>query len=357
MRKNQYNSAIFILLIVSSFLFSVILFSSIFQDKKLSYEEKSVNDFNIKNSAPDLISSIQLTSEDVFRTEECEISVTITNNNVTALIITMYLEDSEGEEVLEESLEDISGNIFSNTFDIPSNSPAGEYELTITATDETLGSDSETVSLTVKNNLPIIHSFEINGKSIDKSISIDYGKDIVFTFNVSDTEGVEYIKVVLIDKYDEWYNVTAIYKGIDTTITIRTEELVTGTLYVYLYVIDTDGEITNLYDDYNLAPQGIEIIPDTISDFLPWIFLIIGFMFGVIVGLGSIYKYFKSKFSESERVSAKKKKIPPKKSITRKKVDTKPMKEEIEKKDISELESEKEEEKQKVIKRKIKRKL
>ncbi|MFX1488110.1 MAG: hypothetical protein ACFFBI_03115, partial [Promethearchaeota archaeon] len=206
----------------------------------------------------------------------------------------------------------------------------------------------------VENNLPEIHSYKINGISMGQPISLLYGENLVFTFNVSDVEKVAYVKVALIDENNKWFNITRAYIGEDTKITIRTIDLITGIWYVYIYVVDSDGAIVSLIDDYNMAPQAITIVPDVLSEYLPWIVFIIGIIFGLLAGVAAVYKHFKSKFFITQVPPSKKKETPLKKTPKEKKEKTKTV--------IEPIEEKKEEEKVKteeegVPQRKIKRKL
>ncbi|UCD01580.1 MAG: hypothetical protein JSV23_00715 [Promethearchaeota archaeon] len=311
--------------------------------------------FNIINSNPVITSDIDLSSDEVFRTDDLTIFLNATDLETAAenLTVTMYVQDSEGEDLLEEVIEYESGNSFSGTFEVPWNRPIGKYRVNITVRDEDGGFSSKKTYLNVKNNAPKIHSYTINGESMNQSISVQYGRNLVFNFNVSDVEGVAYVTVALLNEKGVWFNITRAYKGEDTEITIRTIELIGGIWIVYVYVIDSDGAITSLTDDFNLAPQGIRIVPDVLSEYLPWIVFFIGVCIGILAGIGSIYKYFKSKFGESQVVSPKAKEMPPKKPPTKKKVKVKTPKEEPEKKEIEEIKPEKEG----ILKRKIKRKL
>ncbi len=314
--------------------------------------------FMVKNFDP-VITSVILTPNEVYRTEEYEISVNVTDIETASedLLVSMYLQDSEGEDLPGESLEYVSGNLFSGTFSVPGDSPVGQYRINVIARDVNGATDSEIAFLPVKNNLPEIHSYEINSESMDQSISVPYGRNLVFSFNVSDDDRVAHIKIALLDENNEWYNVTKIYDGIDTEIVIRTVELITGTWYVYIYAIDSDGEISDYNSDFSLAPQGIRIIPEVLSDYIPWIVLIVGFGIGVLVGVGIIYTYFKSKSSEPQGVKPKKKELPHKKLLKKEKIKIEPIKEELDKEDIAELEPKKEEKKERVVNRKIKRKI
>jgi len=313
--------------------------------------------FDVLNSLPRIIpSTINFSLEEVPRTESCVISLNVTDiENIPAeLIVNMDLEDPNGD-VLKVSISHKEGMSFSTSFSIPADRPIGKYRVNFTAKDLDNGVGSYLTFLTVGNNPPEIHSYKINGHSMDESISVLYGDDLTFTFNVSDVEGIAYITVALINKNNDWYNITRAYTGEDMRILIRTAELVKGTWYVYIYVTDTDWETTSLIDDYNLAPQQIRIISDVFSDILPWVTFFVGIIFGILAGIGGSYKLLKARSLEAQKVSSVKKE--PIKSIKKsEKKGVKPKKEEA----IKEVErepSKEEEEKQKAPYRKIKRKL
>jgi PKD repeat protein len=314
--------------------------------------------FNIINSNPVITSIIDISPNEVFRTDDFVVSINASDIESASENLTTYLliQDSQGNDVLEEPIGYRSKSRFSDTFTIPYYSPIGNYRVNVTVIDEHGGLSSKITFLTVKNNAPKIHSYKINGQSMNQSISVQYGRDLVFSFNVSDIEGVAYIKVALIDENNEWFNITRTYEGEDTKITIRTIELITGMWFVYIYVIDSDGAVTSLIDDYNMAPQGIRVIPDVLSNYLPWIVFFFGLTIGLLAGMGILYRYFKSKFVESQAPPPKKKEALPKKPLTKKKVKAKQIKEEEEILKKEELEAE-EGEKEGVPKRKIKRKL
>lgn len=311
--------------------------------------------FNIINSNPVITSNIDLSPNELLRTNSCIISINATDIETAPenLTVMMNIYDSEGNLARVNLIEFINENLFSDTFTIPWNRPIGKYRVNITVTDEHGGVSSKATPLTVKNNAPEIHSYTINGQSMEQSISVQYGRNLVFSFNVSDVERVAYVKVALLDENNVWYNITRVYQGENTEIVIRTIELITGNWYVYIYVIDSDGAVTSLTKDYNMAPQGIRIIPDLLSIYIPWIAFFAGLGLGALVGVGSIYRYFKSK---ALAALPKKKEISPKKIPTKKKVKAKLIKEELEKKEIEEVKPVKEE-KEEFPKRKIKRKL
>lgn len=310
--------------------------------------------FDVLNSLPQIISSsINFSLEEIPRTESCKISLNVTDiENIAAeLIVNMELEDPNGDKI-QVSIDHEEGNSFSKSFSIPANRPIGKYRVNITARDLDNGVGSYSTFLTVENNPPEIHSYKINGYSMDQSISVLYGDDLIFTFNVSDVEGIAYITIALINKNDDWYNITRAYIGEEMRIRIRTSELVKGTWYVYIYVTDTDWETTSLIDDYDLAPQQIRIITDVFSGILPWVTFFVGLIFGILAGIGGSYKLVKSRLLEAQTVTPKKKE--PSKSVKKiEKKTIKPKREEI----VEEEKEPLEEEKQETPFRKIKRKL
>ena len=314
--------------------------------------------FQVLNSEPIIdIASIIISPTSVKRAEDCEITLNITDieDLPQNLDVDMDIEDPLGNLVTTITIDYNTENNFSKVFSISAGRALGKYKLIITAEDQSGGIGSFTTSLTVTNNLPEIHSYEINGLSSDQGLSISYGNDLIFSFNVSDVEGVAYIKVALLDENNEWYNMTKDYNGIDTEIKIRTEELITGVWYVYIFVIDYDRGTTSLIDDYDMAPQAITIIPDTLSTYLPWIIFIIGLILGILVSIGIVSRRYKLKMGDPKAGSSKKKAISSKKIIKRKEEKEEEPEEIQEKEKIEEIAPKKEEED--VPKRKIKRKL
>jgi len=323
-------------------------------NKTLGHKAAAYFPFKVLNSDPTIDeSSITFSLSEIFRTEECEISFNVTDIEDPSqdLDVSMTLEDPEGDFVATIIIDYNTGNNFSKLFSIPAGSPTGKYRITINAEDQNGGVSSFLTFITAKNNLPEIHSYLVNGKSMDEPISILYGNDLIFSFNVSDVEEVAYIKVALIDENNKWYNVSISYTGINTQITIRTIELITGVWYVYIYVVDSDGVTTSLVDDYDLGPQSIRIIPDVLSSFLPWTAFILGTILGILVGVGLVFRHYKSKFADTQATTQKKK--PSKKKKQREEIPKK-----ILEKESEEIKPEEEEvEKELSPKRKIKRKL
>ncbi|UCC18767.1 MAG: hypothetical protein JSV62_11750 [Promethearchaeota archaeon] len=327
-------------------------------DKNSGRKENAYFPFYMRNNKPIINSSIELSTDELLRVEDCTISVNVTDiETLTENLITrVEVYDAEGQHVLSRALNFVSENLFSNTFTITANNPIGNYLINVSVRDEHDAVTSKTRFLTVTNNFPEIHSYTINGLSMNQTISVFYGRDLVFKFNVSDVEEVSYVKVALLGENSQWYNITREYNGPNTEITVRTIDLIEGIWYVYIYVIDSDDAITSLTDDYDRAPQGIRIIPDVISYYLPWILFFAGLSIGILVAIGVTYGYFKSKVAEPQKIITKKKEITPKKPITKKKVKSIPSKEEIDSEEIEGLKP-KEEQKEGVPKRKIKRKL
>jgi hypothetical protein len=322
-------------------------------DKNSGTRGSAYYPFYVKNNNPIITSILEISSIEVFRTDEFTISLNATDIETYPenLIADLFIYDSEGEIVIEDTIRFRSENLFSDNYIIPSEAPIGIYQVNATIIDEHGGKISKITSLTVKNNPPKINSYTINGMSMDQKISVYYGRDLVFMFNVSDVEGIAYITVALINENNEWFNITRAYYGENTQIKIRTIDLISGTWFVYIYVIDTDGVVIGLIDDYDKAPQGIAIIPDFITIYLPWVVFFAGLGIGILVGVGIIYGYFKSKIL----VTPKTAQIEPKKPSKKKK--SKKLEKESQKKELEEQIPSKEEEKEEISKRKIKRKL
>ncbi|MFW9879789.1 MAG: hypothetical protein ACFFG0_42485 [Candidatus Thorarchaeota archaeon] len=328
-------------------------------DKNSGRERTAYFPFYVRNNNPIINSSIKLSSDELLRVEECTISLNATDIETLPenLITRIYIYNAEGDHVLTRTLNFVSENLFSNTFTITADDPIGNYLINVTVRDEHNGVSSKIKYLIVTNNLPEINSYYINGLSMNQTISVFYGRDLVFTFNVSDVEGVSYVKVALLSENNEWFNITREYIGQNTKIAIRTIDLITGIWYVYIYAIDSDGAITSLTDDYDKAPQAIRIVPDIISYYLPWILFFGGLIIGILVAISVSYGYFKAKFGESQKITKKKVEVTTKKLISKRKKKPTTSKEELESESLEELKTTKEAEKEEVPKRKIKRKL
>ena len=316
--------------------------------------------FNVKNNNP-IINMISLNPDSVFRTEICEVLLNASDiENIPAnLSVSMEILDPNGESInlLEPDLENNNDGTFEGSFSIPANKIKGDYRILFTVDDLNFGSTTIEKEITIKNNLPEIDGYEINDIDTDEPISVNYGDDLKFKFDVDDIEGVAYVTIELIledatDEDEEEFEITREYED-DLEIVIRTEDLAGGTWTVYVSVTDTDGETTELGDNFDNGPQQITVIPDLLSTYLAWITLIVGSILGIIAGLGIGFYLKKSKYpeskSEEEKVIQQKKPKTVKESIT----PTKPKA--IEKE--TEKKPEKKESIEPVTKRKIKRKL
>jgi hypothetical protein len=312
--------------------------------------------FKVLNFLPEIVvPSISFSKDPIKRAEDCTLNLNVTDDDTYTLpenlTVFMTIQTSIGE--LEAPIELINNNnwTFTTTFSIDITKPVGKYQVHIGVEDQYGGKDNATVVIFVENNPPEIQGYFVNGLTMNQSVSVNYGEDLVFTFDVSDVEGtVDYITISLLDEQNNWYNISRIYIS-GMKITIRTEELITGVWYAYVSVTDVDGATTYLNSDYGLAPQEINIIPDLLTPVLPWIAFSIGLLIGVLAGVGILYKKFKTKFVEIKEIPSKKPKKPskaPKSAPSKKKV----VKEEAEK-----VEAEETDEVTKEPQRKIKRKL
>ncbi len=321
--------------------------------------------FYINNTNPIVYeNSIVFNPTSVFRTEDCIVRLNVSDPEtpLANISVTMELYDTNNNPPTSVLLDNNADGTFRGTFFVSANKPIGNYEAKFIATDLDSGIGYSQKIITIKNNPPDIDGYEINDFDTDERIFVDYGDDLEFDdFDVTDVEGIAYITIELIledpigDEEDE-YEITREYEE-DLDITIRTEDLSPGTWTVYVSVTDTDGAITDLDDDFDTGPQQIEIIPDLISDVLPWVMLIVGSFIGIITGIGFGYYAGKSRYikykPEEEKVPPKKKPKKVEKPVKEKVPPTKPKPVE---KEIKE-EPEKEEPKKPTPKRKIKRKL
>lgn len=293
-----------------------------------NFEEKGVEyyKFSVLNHAPEIIeSTISFVSNSIYRTESCTISLNVSDaeDDLTPgyLNVSITVKSPDGQTIRYQNVG-ITNNgdgSFTDTFPTYNYYDVGIYTVEIKAKDRfDEWSSVIYTTFSVKNNPPMLGGFSINGYPTTQSISILYGQDLVFSFNASDVEGIAYIRVALIDANNNWFNITQPYE-VDIEVTIRSTQLITGVWYIYVFVIDSDGSITGLGSDYNMAPQAITIIPDVLSALLPWIALIIGLVVGIVAGVGAGYYRFKSKFVESQGVSVKKKAPAQKKPSPKKK--------------------------------------
>lgn len=306
--------------------------------------------FTILNKGPQIVeSTIDFSPSSFFRTDNVDLRLNVTDeensNDLSQLTVKFNLLDPNGEKAFDDKTlsYDADGPYnFKTNFVVPAAKPAGNYRVTITVTDSNDATDTYSQYITVKNNPPEINSYEVNNFTMDESVSINYGEDLIFTFNATDKEdGLRWVKVALLNEDDEWYNITREYKD-DMSITVRTVELITGKWFVYVYVIDADGAIVGLDFDYDTAPQEITVVPDIISTILPWVAFFIGIGIGAAFGFAIGYFRLARKKVPVEKIEkkparkkpSKKSKIskPKKAPIKKEKTETKPKEEKKEKK-------------------------
>jgi hypothetical protein len=292
--------------------------------------------FKVNNSIPEIIeSSVDFSHTTLKRDEECQVSLNVsdidpltTPENIT---VTLKLINSLGEELSPIILDDNGDWTYSGTFKVATNQPIGLYQARLEAEDSYAGIGSYTTSLNITDNYPEIHGFWINDLTTQEQISIKYGDNLVFTFNVSDLEDTypKYVTVSLLNEENNWYNITRMYTP-GSEIVVRSEDLVSGVWYVYISATDSDGATTHLTSDYGAGPKEIRIIPDELSGILSWI--------------------MKSRLIQPQK-PAKKKKLPSDKKAKKEK----PSKEVEEKEILDETEEPKKEitEPQRKIKRKL----
>ncbi|MCJ7647771.1 MAG: hypothetical protein MUP85_04085 [Candidatus Lokiarchaeota archaeon] len=277
--------------------------------------------FKVLATVPTIVeASINISLNPLKRNEDCVINLNVTDidpltvpENIT---VTLKIQAPDGQNLSPLTFTNNEDWTFSRTFSISINRPIGIYQVTIEAKDQYDAITTYTTTINVENNAPKIHDYWINSLTIEQQVSVNYGDDLIFTFNVSDVENtIAYITVSLLDENNNWYNITNKYSS-NMELIIRTEELISGVWYVYLSVIDADGAITRLTSDINIGPKEIRIIPDLISTNLPWIALFSGLGIGLIFGFGFGYSRYKSSSTkiskEKQKASKEKAKITPK---------------------------------------------
>ena len=328
-------------------------------DVSSGIKEATYLPFQVLNTLPEIsIPTVKFSKNPLKRAEDCKITLNVTDEDPATLpenlTVSMVIQTSTGEILAPIELTNHNNWTFSTTFSVATNKPVGVYQITIEAEDQYNGINTYTTSISISNNPPNILSYFVNGLSMNQSITLNYGEDLIFSFDVTDVENtIAYITVSLLDSEDNWYNITREYAP-GMRITIRTEELITGIWYAYISVTDIDGATTYLNSDFGLAPQAINVLPDLLTPILPWISFSIGIILGVLAGVGILYKKFKTKSVDVKKVPSKKsapqkptKKVKP---VPSRKKDAE---EEIEKSEVIDVEPPSKEPQRK-IKRKLK---
>ena len=280
-------------------------------DVSSGIKEATYLPFKVLNTLPEIsVPTVKFSINPLKRAEDCIITLNVTEEDPNTLpenlTVSMVIQTSTGELLAPIELTNHNNWTFSTTFSVATNKPLGIYQINIEAEDQYNGIDTYTTSITIENNPPRILSYTVNGLSMNQSITLNYGEDLVFNFDVTDVENtIAYITVALIDEEITWYNITREYTP-GMRITIRTEELITGIWYAYISVTDIDGATTHLNSDFDLGPQEINVVPDLLTPILPWISFSIGIIFGVLVGVGILYKKFKTKSLDLKKAPSKK---------------------------------------------------
>jgi len=280
-------------------------------DDSSGTKEATYLPFTVLNTLPEIsIPTVKFSKNPLKRAEDCRITLNVTDEDPATLpenlTVSMVIQTSTGEILAPIELTNHNNWTFSTTFSVATNKPVGVYQITIEAEDQHNGINTYTTSISISNNPPNILSYFVNGLSMNQSITLNYGEDLIFSFDVTDVENtIAYITVSLLDSEDNWYNITREYAP-GMRITIRTEELITGIWYAYISVTDIDGATTYLNSDFGLAPQEINVLPDLLTPILPWISFSIGIILGVLAGVGILYKKFKTKSVDVKKVPSKK---------------------------------------------------
>ena len=356
--NNLFHSSI---LIDDRFEFSdkIYYFKLNMTDVSSGTKEATYLPFKVLNTLPEVsVPTVKFSKNPLKRAEDCRITLNVTDEDPATLpenlTVSMVIQTSTGEILAPIELTNHNNWTFSTTFSVAINKPLGIYQINIEVEDQYLGIGSYTTTITIVNNPPNILSYSVNGLSMNNSITLNYGEDLIFRFDVTDVENtIAYITVSLLDEESNWYNITREYVP-GMGITIRTEELITGIWYAYISVTDMDGATTYLNSDFSLGPQEINVLPDLVTPILPWISFSIGIILGVLAGVGILYKKFKTRYADVKKAPSKKsapqkptKKVKP--APSRKK----DAEEEIEKGEVQEVELPSKEPQRK-IKRKLK---
>jgi hypothetical protein len=300
--------------------------------------------FKVLNHNPEILENTLSVPAEIYRTIDFDISINVTDieSAIQDVNVSAQLTTPLGLKLglVEES--DNTDNNFTLTLNVAKNRPIGQYLLNITAVDPNGGQNSFIHYLSILNLNPEINNFWINGLSPVQQISVFYGEDITFTFDVSDEDSnIEYITVSLLNENDDWFNITKLYSPANFEIAIRSIDLVRGIWNVYISVTDSDGATTSLTSDIGQAPKQIRIVPDTLGLIMPWVTLIVGLLIGLLIGIAVAYKLIKRKPSTT-----------PVKQTPSKKAPSKPQE-----KTKTEPEEKPEEKKEKPTQKKIKRRL
>ena len=307
-------------------------------------------------------STIKFTPTQVYRTQACSLYLNVSQNDliIENIDVSLNLIDTNGINLPTTYLTNNNDGTFRGGFNVAATKPIGSYRYTLIAEYNGDNFDEYTSYIKILNNPPLIDSYEINNFDTDERISVLYGEDLDFEFDVSDIEGIAYVTILLINEDDDEYEISKEYED-DLEMTVRTAELITGTWDIYVSVTDIDGVSVNLDDDFDKAPQRFTIIPDIIGGIFPWVTLFIGIILGTIVSYGIIYYLKKPKYKPEVEKELIPRKIKPERKLKPEKIPKKakptPIEREPVSKEITEEKPEKKEPRKITPPRKIKRRL
>ncbi|MHA1338500.1 MAG: hypothetical protein ACTSRZ_01275 [Promethearchaeota archaeon] len=175
---------------------------------------------------------------------------------------------------------------FNYLLNIPKYRESGQYQLFLTLYEENFGIEYNSTAIyyfTVINNPPngSLIDFNINGKkSAEQPLTFKEFEDLEFSINVTDAdlEGIELVKLCLIDEEGNWMNFSFKYRSNVFNFTLRARDLTIGQWNAYVYVIDSDGA-----EAVTQNVIAFDIQRDTFSSYLPYIMLGLGFVAGFII--------------------------------------------------------------------------
>jgi len=161
--------------------------------------------FRVLNTLPEIsIPSVKFSKDPLKRAEDCIITLNTTDQDPDTLpenlTVSMVIQTSTGELFTPIELTNHNNWTFSTTFLVATDKPIGIYQINLEVEDQYGGIDAYTTSITIINNPPNILSYSVNGLSMNQSIIVNYGEDLVFSFDVTDVENtIAYITVALLD--------------------------------------------------------------------------------------------------------------------------------------------------------------
>ena len=173
---------------------------------------------------------------------------------------------------------------------IPDFISKGNYKLFITVFETINSVEYESTveyDFVIVNNLPdaSLIEYSINDLTPGETSLLRFQEfgDLDFKINVTDCdpEGIEFIRLSLINEEGDWINFTFQNDPATNVIeyTMRARDLTPGQWYIYIYITDGDGEEFSSGAGNTIS---FDIVADEFSVFLPYLMLI----FGTILGLG-----------------------------------------------------------------------